>query len=224
LTYVLSFKERAAALLLYMLIRIFGMTYRFRVTGIENFAAAKSTQPAGACALAMWHENIFASLIYFRGQKLAPLASHSKDGAMITAIMERLGYRTVRGSSSKGGSEARDELVVAVAEGFSPILTVDGPRGPRRVAKSGIIDIGRRTGVQIVPVATVARSSWVLKSWDRFRIPKPFARVEVLFGEPITVNPDANGTAFGERRAAAQNALLSTQLKAEVLAGIPHGD
>lgn len=220
MTYKLSFGERLAALILFLLIRAIGMTYRYRLAGQEHLQAARTSRGSGVFALAMWHENIFVSLSYFRGQKLAPLASHSKDGAMITAVMDYLGFRTVRGSSSKGGAEARDELVTAVSDGYSPVLTLDGPRGPRRVAKSGIVDIGRRTGVQILPVAVVAKSSWVLRSWDRFRIPKPFAAVQVVYAEPVSVPSDVKGTAFGQCRAKVQGSLMRAQLKAEALAGM----
>jgi len=98
-------------------------------------------------------------------------------------------------------------------------LTVDGPRGPRRVLKSGIVDIGRRTGVAVVPFAAVADRSWVLhKSWDQFQVPKPFATIHVVYGEPVTVPAGASGLAFGQMRAAVQAALDSTQAAAETLA------
>ncbi len=220
MTYRLSFGDQILAFVLFLVIRLFGMTYRFRVSGEEHFAEARSKHSSGACAIMIWHENILPSLVFFSDHKMAPLASHSRDGAIITRIMDRLRFRTVRGSSSRGGAKARDDLVAAVEDGFSPILTVDGPRGPRRVAKSGVIDIARRSGVTIVPFAAVARSSWVLKSWDRFRIPKPFSVIDAAFGAPVEVPSDATGVLFGEYRTRAQNALAVTQADVEQRSGV----
>lgn len=220
----LSFGDRCIAFFLFLLIRLFGVTYRFRVSGESHFANAQSQHQAGACAVMLWHENIFPALVYFRGQKMAPLASHSRDGAIITRIMDRLRFRTVRGSSSRGGGKARDDLVATVDSGFCPVLTVDGPRGPRRVAKSGVIDIARRSGVTIVPFAAVARSRWVLRSWDKFQVPKPFSVIEAAFGPPLEVPPYAAGALFGQYRTNAQSALSATQMEVEHRAGVLAAD
>lgn len=215
----LNAKEKISSWLIYLCLQIFARTWRYHYIGKENLTTAASTVKSGAYALAVWHENILATLAVMRGTRMAPLASLSRDGAIVTAVMERMQFKTIRGSSSKGGPEARDELVAVTADGYLPTLTVDGPRGPRRILKSGIVDISRRTGVAIVPFAAVADRSWVLhKSWDRFQIPKPFTTIHVVYGEPLTVPAGTSGLAFGQMRAAAQAALDSTQATAEALA------
>ena len=215
----LNAKEKFLSLVIHFLLQLFAWTWRFRYVGKENLATAASMVKSGSYALALWHENILATLAVMRGTRIAPLASLSRDGAIVTAVMERMQFKTIRGSSSKGGPEARDELVAVTADGYLPTLTVDGPRGPRRILKSGIVDISRRTGVAIVPFAAVADRSWVLRrSWDRFQIPKPFTTINVVFGAPVKVPTGTSGLAFGQMRAAVQAALDSTQAAAETLA------
>jgi len=215
----LNAKEKFLSLVIHFLLQSFAWTWRFRYVGKENLATAASMVKSGSYALALWHENILASLAVMRGTRIAPLASLSRDGAIVTAVMERMQFKTIRGSSSKGGPEARDELVAVTADGYLPTLTVDGPRGPRRILKSGIVDVGRRTGVAIVPFAAVADRSWILRrSWDRFQIPKPFTTIHVVFGAPVKVPTGTSGLAFGQMRAAVQAALDSTQAAAETLA------
>ncbi len=215
----LNAKDRILSWLLHCLLHVFAWTWRFHYVGRENLSIAASAVNSGAYALALWHENILAVLAVMRGTRMAPLASLSRDGAIVTAVMDRMKFRTVRGSSSKGGAEARNELVAVTADGYLPTLTVDGPRGPRRILKSGILDVGRRAGVAIVPFAAVGNRSWVLhRTWDHFQIPKPFATIHVVYGSPIRVPPDTQGLAFGALRAEVQEALNATQAHAEALA------
>jgi len=215
----LSAKEKFLSLVIHCLLQLFAWTWRYRYVGKENLTTAASMVKSGAYALALWHENILASLAVMRGTPMAPLASLSKDGAIVTAVMERMQFKIIRGSSSKGGSEARDELVAVTCDGYLPTVTVDGPRGPRRVLKSGIVDVGRRTGVAIVPFAAVGSRSWVLhRTWDHFQIPKPFTTIHVVYGTPVKVPANTGGLAFGKMRAAIQAALNSTQAAAEALA------
>ncbi len=217
--YELNAKDKLIVWLIHFLLQIFAMTWRYRCKSDENIVRASSASTSGAYGLALWHENILASLAVMRGSRMAPLASLSKDGAIVTAVMEKMHFRTIRGSSSKGGSNARDELVAMAAEGYLPTLTVDGPRGPRRIAKTGIIDVARRTGVAIVPFSAVANRSWVLrKSWDHFQIPKPFATIHVVYGAPISVSPEVRGIAFGKVRGQIQAGLVKAQADAEALA------
>ena len=216
----LAGKDRSLAWLIHILLRCMALTWRYKYTGQENILAAASAVASGSYAQVLWHENILATLAVMFGTRMAPLASHSKDGAIVTMVMESMGYRTIRGSSSKGGPEARDELVEITGEGYLPTLTPDGPRGPRRKLKSGIIDSARRSGVSIIPFAPVADRSWVLhKSWDHFQIPKPFATIHVVFGAPVHVPTDTSGSAFGAKRAQLQSALDAAQAQSEALAG-----
>jgi lysophospholipid acyltransferase (LPLAT)-like uncharacterized protein len=213
--------ERFLVWSIHFVLQAFARTWKFRVTGDEHLREAAARNPgSGSYAQICWHENILASIVLMRGTRMAPLASLSKDGAIVTAVMEKMKFKTIRGSSSKGGAEAREELIRVTAAGFLPTITPDGPRGPRRVLKSGVIDIARRARIAIVPFAAVADRQWVLrKSWDEFRIPKPFATIHVVYGAPIEVPEDTHGAAFGTVRAQVQAALDSTQAAAEAHAG-----
>jgi lysophospholipid acyltransferase (LPLAT)-like uncharacterized protein len=204
-----------ASWILYLVVRVLALTYRIRFFAAEHREAAQKLHPRGSFCLALWHEQLFAGILAHRKMPFAPLASLSKDGDIVTFVMDRFGFRTVRGSSSRGGPEARDGLVAITDEGWFTAITVDGPKGPRRRVKGGIVDVARRSGVAIVPMCAVADRQWVLtKSWDQFKIPKPFARIAVAYGEPIPVPPDTQGLAFGEVKNRVKAGLDQTEARA----------
>jgi len=174
-----------------LLLRLLRLTWRFEVLNPENRTAAEKAHPSGGFAMAIWHEHLFATIAAHAGQKFAPLASLSRDGDVVSWVMDHLGFCTLRGSSSRGGTEARLQLIHALEQGYFTALTVDGPRGPRRVAKMGIVEIARRTGAAILPVSTTGARSFIFaKSWDRFRLPLPFTKITVTYGKPILVPTD----------------------------------
>lgn len=115
------------------------------------------------------------------------MISASRDGELISTIARSMGYTPVRGSSSKGGQEALKGMVRFMKEGKRCAITPDGPRGPRREVKKGVVDLARLTGCPVVPFAFEAQHCWRLRSWDRFIIPKPFSRAVFIYGEPIQV-------------------------------------
>src|SRR6185312_181618 len=154
-------------------------------------------------------------ILTHRDQNFAALASTSDDGDIVTSVMGRFGFKGIRGSSSRRGAEARDELVEITERGFFPAITVDGPRGPRRRVKGGVVDVARRAGVPVLPLITTADRNWVLRSWDQFKVPKPFARVAVRYGPPVAVPAETAGLAFGAAKAAVRAGLA----EAEELAG-----
>jgi lysophospholipid acyltransferase (LPLAT)-like uncharacterized protein len=185
------------------------------VFGAEHRAAAAAMHPRGSFCIALWHEQLFASIVAHKGQRFAPLASLSGDGDIVTWVMARFGFRTVRGSSSRGGEEAREELVEITEAGWFTALTVDGPRGPRRRVKGGVVDIARRSGVAVLPLITLGDRQWVLRSWDQFKIPKPFARVAVRYAPPVAVPPDTAGLAFGAAKAAIKAGMAAAEVAAQ---------
>lgn len=178
--------------------RNFTATYRYRFTGIEHIEAAQEKHPLGNFVLATWHQGFFASVNAMRQNKLTCLISPSKDGEVIARVAEKLGYTVIRGSSSRGGSEARDAFYHSINSiRCCPTLTPDGPRGPRFVVKSGAVDFARKGGLSIVPFAADSPKRWLLhKSWDRGLIPKPFQRVRIEFGEPMAVSTECHGEDF----------------------------
>lgn len=198
--------------LLALLTRALLASYRYRIDGETNRTAAESMHPSGSFCLAVWHEHLFASTLAHAWQPFSPLASASADGAVVSYVMSRLGLQTIRGSSSRGGSQARRLLVEHTLHGKFTALTVDGPRGPRRVVKAGAIDIARKTGVPIVPAIAAAANPWVLrKTWDQFKIPRPFSRIVLYYGEPILVPAGTQGAAFDEFRLQLRDAINAAE-------------
>lgn len=163
----------------------------------------KTVEPlwaAGAPAIyVVWHARLLLLPYLYRRRGLFALVSRSEDGSMISDLVRRFGFVTVRGSSSRGGAEGLRSLARAIGEGHSVVVVPDGPRGPREVLKAGVVVLARLTGAPVVPVALGASSEWRARSWDEFRIPKPFSRCVVRFGEPILVPRDID--AVGEKTA-----------------------
>ena len=144
----------------------------------------RGRQPILAC----WHGRILTGLYYFRHRGIVALASQNFDGEWIARILERFGYATARGSTSRGGARALVQLRRELAAGHGVAFTVDGPRGPARVAQAGAVWLAGATGQPILPFHLEADRSWTTRSWDRAQIPKPFSSVAVVLGEPIEVS------------------------------------
>lgn len=145
-----------------------------------------------AVAIALWHGRAVLLApsapgipIVFGGKPRSVLVSSSDDGAWATALLQDLGYEVVRGSSSRSAVVGLRSLRRSVAQGRSPVLTVDGPRGPSGVVAPGIVALAPPEGLWIVPLASAARGGWRLRSWDRLWIPRPFTTVVSLVGRPI---------------------------------------
>ena len=169
-------------------IRMLAMTWRMRE---HNGAVHHTTLATGRRVIyTLWHGELLPLLWHHRGEGIAVVISEHRDGEIIARIAERLGYSTVRGSTSKGASRALIGLVRAVESGRSAAVTPDGPRGPAHVFAPGAAIAAQRTGVPIIPVRVSATRAWRLKSWDRFLIPKPFARVDVHYGALTPVHAD----------------------------------
>lgn len=201
----------------YLISRVIMLTWRVRFAGLDNRRQATAANPHGSFVLATLHENAIAGLLTHPNQGVACLSSKSKDGEIVAFVCEKVGLRTVRGSSSRGGKEARDELVDLLNQGVSAAITVDGPRGPRRIAKSGIVDVARKSGARVVPITAMGAAAWVLrKTWDQTRIPKPFAKVLVRYGTPIFIPPDTEGPRFEAFQIMISNALCRDDEMAQV--------
>ena len=159
----------------YGLARLFKLTYRFRYAGISHLEAAKANREDGSYCLASWHEHALSGVLGQVGMKYCFLISKSKDGEFVDFICRRLGYETVRGSSSKGGKEARKALEESMGRGVATAFTVDGPRGPRKKCKPGVLKTAMETQTAILPVAAVADRHWVMaKSWDKTISPNKY--------------------------------------------------
>ena len=168
----------------------------------------------GNFAIASWHQNCFAGILSHTKENVTILVSRSFDGEIISHASESIGIYSVRGSSSRGGREALDGLVETLHSGKSIAITVDGPRGPAHKPKAGIFSAAFRGDVAILPLAAVADRYWTFKSWDRFRLPKPFSRIYVVYGEPKKVRRED----LGDQLAASSEDLAKRLADADILA------
>ncbi len=206
-----KFKLWCLCFLSYIIFRLLTSTYRVQFFQQENLIKAKSMHPNSSFIYALWHEHFFTAVASHPHQGITPMISQSNDGEIITYIGRKLGFTPVRGSTSRGGAEARDELYNQAALGLKAAFTVDGPTGPRHKLKSGVVDLARNTSMPILPLAISADRCWILtRSWDHSMIPKPFAKVSVVYGEPLCIKEDTHGSEFAAAKRKASEALKAT--------------
>ncbi len=136
---------------------------------------------------AFWHGRILPATLFWRNRGIVVITSQNFDGEWIGGIIRRFGYGTARGSTSRGGARAIVQLRRALSDGRPAAFTIDGPRGPARVAQPGAVFLAGATGHPILPFHIEADRFWTMKSWDRTQVPKPFSRVAVAIGAPIVV-------------------------------------
>jgi len=170
----------------YLAIRMIGPTLRWKVEIEEGGPASERLQPA---VIAFWHRCVFPATYWYRHRGIAVMTSASFDGEYIARIIERFGFPAVRGSSSRGGVRALLGMHKVVERNQPVAVTIDGPRGPRYVAKPGPVLLARNTRVPLYCFHIALEKAWVLKSWDAFMIPKPFSRALLRVGRLIQV-PD----------------------------------
>jgi lysophospholipid acyltransferase (LPLAT)-like uncharacterized protein len=178
----------AIAAIGYPIINALGHTLTWRVEGLAHLDAIRASgrQPV----MGFWHGRILPATFYFRRRGIVVITSENFDGEWIARIIERFGYGTARGSTSRGGVRAMLRLKRDMAAGRAAGFTLDGPRGPARVAQPGAIWLARATGNPVLPFHLEASSHWTAGSWDRTQIPKPFSTVALVVGEPLEVPPD----------------------------------
>lgn len=159
-------------------------TVRFEVEGLERYQAIRERDER--VIIALWHGRLLPLIYHLRGQGIAAMVSQSEDGEYISRVVRAWDYYPVRGSTSRRGREALQELV---HEGRTrPLaITPDGPRGPRQKLQAGVVVLAHRTGLPVIPLACGCTRAWWLGSWDRFLVPKPFSTVTVRYGEPYHV-------------------------------------
>lgn len=183
--YSLSLVDWLILLMLTPLIHLFGWSWRIEEAGRSELGPR--ARPKEKILWPLWHETILASVWWHRHRDVHVMISSSRDGELIATLAGFLGYRSVRGSSTRGGQEAAREMVEYIERGKPCAITPDGPRGPRRQMKMGVVQIARLTGCLVVPFGFAAENGWRLRSWDQFIIPRPFTRAVFVYGEPIHV-------------------------------------
>lgn len=190
-----------------VVLRLLAATWRIRVQHAERMDEfRRSGRPYIAI---FWHGRMLPLLWWHRDRGVAILISEHGDGEIIAQVARSLGYALVRGSSTRGGERALLELIRAASSGSALAITPDGPRGPAESFAPGALLVSHRSGVPLLPVAASASRAWRLRSWDRFLIPKPFARVTIAYGVPETVAADSarDAAAQAPRHQAALQAL-----------------
>jgi lysophospholipid acyltransferase (LPLAT)-like uncharacterized protein len=179
-------KVNLISMLGFWVIRAIGSTLRWEVLDWRNL---ESIWNAGnRLILTFWHGRIFMATYYFRNRGIVVMTSQNRDGEYIARVIQRFGYGVARGSSTRGSHGATAEILRALKNGRDVGLTMDGPRGPRYIAKRGAAFIARKSGSPVLPFNISVEKKWVMRSWDHFQIPKPFSRAVVLIGNPIYVD------------------------------------
>jgi lysophospholipid acyltransferase (LPLAT)-like uncharacterized protein len=177
------------------LVGLLGKSWRIEVTHREHWS--KLTDAGRPFLFLLWHEVILPLLWFHRRQGVAIVVSEAQDGRYLAELAGKLGYRCLFGSSTRGGVRALLAASRALEEGTPVAITPDGPRGPRRELKPGILAAAQRSGAPILPIHAVADRAWRLRSWDRFMVPKPFARIRIKYGEPFAVAEGEEGLSRG---------------------------
>ena len=193
------------------LYRLWARTLRLRVEDPHDIVEFVRNQPV---IFAIWHNRLLMlPRVFdpsFPTRQSYGLISASRDGDLIAIFIERSGYGTIRGSSSRKGVIALRQLVDMLASGGGNVLvTPDGPRGPVYQATQGIIFLAQKSAAPIVPIHMEYSSSWRMKSWDRFVVPRPFATLRAIFGAPIRIPPLTDPEQFEAERFRLQNAMMS---------------
>jgi lysophospholipid acyltransferase (LPLAT)-like uncharacterized protein len=207
----------------YRFIRLIGPTLRTEIVGVYNAIQIRDADDPGIGVF--WHRCIFPAVWIWRNRQVVVLNTVNFDGQWTRRVIERLGFHTVQGSSSRGGTESIALLAQRMEEGHDVALTIDGPRGPRYVAKPGAVILARRTGYLISPLhIAVERGHTFEKSWDLFRIPYPFSRVVMFVAPPIAVPPDADADTMKCKQDEVQAALDGVRKLAESWFGLTEAE
>lgn len=179
--------------------RIMTATLRCQWKDESGILPSAESAPVIFC---LWHNRLAISMVVHRRhpRKLAALISASRDGALLAAVLGKFGVAQVRGSSSRRGPQALLELRSRGEMGYNLAVTPDGPRGPRYIVQHGVISLAQVTGLPIIAVTCNTRRKMILKSWDRFQIPLPFSRCEVILNKPLLVPREADAPRREELR------------------------
>ena len=214
-SYLKRFEAALIAEVGYPIVALLGRTLRWRTEGTEQLekVAASGRQPI----LAFWHGRILPATYYFRRRGIVVITSENFDGEWIARIIERFGYGTARGSTTRGARQALLQLRREMLEGRPAGFTVDGPRGPACHAQAGAIWLAKATGNPVVPFHIEASRHWTARSWDRTQIPRPFSLAALAIGQPIEVAPDADEAAIEAGRLELETRLTRLQARAREL-------
>lgn len=206
--------------LCYYLLRLYLSFLRVKVVGEE--AAHKQFSKYGRVIAAVFHQRFLPALAYvtkFRNFKPIVMISQSSDGELIASLASRLGLVPVRGSSTRGGRDALMAILRALKKNPGVIHIVDGPTGPKGVVKPGLMAMAQVTGAPIFPIIISAEKAWVMRSWDRFLVPKPFSTVTIRWGDPFPVPRGTRPDQLEELRKQVESLMLEAHAEADLISG-----
>lgn len=192
---------------------------RLNIAGDERLGELRREHPA--LIFCGWHAVMVGPIYHHRFNNGYTIVSEHRDGELIARVLGRLGYRMVRGSTTRGARKALVQLIRVVRAGHDVGITPDGPLGPRYVAQPGVVFVAQKTGCPIVPIGYATDRYWEFSSWDRFRLPKPFARAHLHYGEAIHVPPRLTEPDVERWRQRVQDGLRRAMAQAEAAAGLP---
>jgi lysophospholipid acyltransferase (LPLAT)-like uncharacterized protein len=204
--------QRILAFMVFATIRAIAFTLRYRITDKSGHFDTKHAGPAIYC---VWHNRLGLCMIAYWDfahkwsdtPGMAAMVSASKDGAFLAGILECFRVEPVRGSSSRRGHQALLELTTWAQRGYDLAITPDGPRGPRYVVQDGVMSLAQLTGLPILPFSCNLQWKISLKSWDRFQIPVPFSRCEMIANKPVRVPREATDAEREALRQQLENSL-----------------
>lgn len=203
---------------IYLLVRLIGATLKLKVEGFEDASSGPESR-----IYATWHGRTMLGTKLFRGRGVWTIISQSRDGELQNRIFTRFGFRTIRGSSGRGGIQALRESIRVLSEAKAEFaFTPDGPRGPSHVVQDGILLMAQKSGAVMVPVGVSARKRWLIRSWDRYMVPKPFSECLLVFGQPIRVAADATRAEMEAARTELQEQMNELERYAEEKMGHRH--
>jgi len=207
----------------YYLLRLYLSLLRIRVAGEE--IALGCLADYGRVIVAVWHQRFLPALAYvtkFRNFEPIVMISQSKDGELAARLAQRLGLVPVRGSSTRGGETALAAILKALKKNPAVIHIVDGPQGPKGIVKPGLISMAQMSGAVILPVFVSANRAWIMGSWDRFLVPKPFSKVTIEWGPPLVVPQDLDPAQNEEFRSEIEQRLSEGYAQADLSSGWDH--
>jgi lysophospholipid acyltransferase (LPLAT)-like uncharacterized protein len=200
--------------LVWALLWVVGLTWRFEVIAEEGVTPVVFGQKAGPEVYCFWHQCVLPCTMYFRHSEAVILISRSFDGELITRILKMFGFDAVRGSSSRGAREGLLGLKSVIESGRTAIFTADGPRGPIYQTKMGPIKLAQATGAPIGAFHLEPERAWTMQSWDRFLVPKPFTRIVVSWAQWTNVPADLPLDQFETKREELNAAIERARLRA----------
>ena len=209
-------RGRILGILLWLVGWCIARTLRWTVIGAHHVAAGRA---AGKVTWASWHGRQLLTVDFHAGMPVVVLASLSRDGEIQTAMLERWGYRVERGSSSRAAVRGLLAMGRAMREGWEPAIAVDGPTGPLHEVKPGIVALARHEGARVIPTMASASSAWIIPSWDRTFIPRPFSRAVMIYETPVEVPESATDAELESIRGSLEATLREMTRRADASFG-----